>query len=229
MIAVMVGTWMSAAAYDFTGKSAEGKTMFFTVNAKGVATCEVTFDKKSDYTGIVSIPETVEHDGRSYKVTAIGKDAFKNCGNMIMVKIPNTVRSIGEGAFENCSRLKLVDIPASVMHVQKRAFANCPGMTKVVFGKYLASVGDMAFEGCRFLAYVTFNSQVKVGARAFAGCDKIVYIYNTSAVPPILERPELMFVSHVYKTSEVYAPKDNLTTYKSAAGWREFSCIKEYE
>lgn len=229
LLIIAINAAYCAVAYDFTGKTAEGRTMFFSINAKGVNTCEVTFDKGSDYSGIITIPGTVEYQGQTYKVTAIGKDAFRNCQNIIMVKIPNNVRTIKESAFENCQRMKLVELPPSIMQIQKRAFANCSGLTQVTFGNYLANIGELAFENCRFLAYITFNSQVKIAQKAFNGCDKIIYIYCNSNVPPVIEKVEQTFMMHIYRTTIVYAPEENIDDYKSAIGWKDFRFLKVEE
>ena len=63
-----------------------------------------TVIKKStgSYSGVVVIPESVEHDGATYCVTSIGEYAFYNCFGLTSVTIPNSVTSIGESAFYNC-------------------------------------------------------------------------------------------------------------------------------
>lgn len=45
----------------------------------------------------VVIPETIEVNERSYRVTSIGDYAFKNCSSLISVTLPNSVTHIGKG------------------------------------------------------------------------------------------------------------------------------------
>jgi hypothetical protein len=55
-------------------------------------------------------------------VTAIGNDAFKDCGGLIGAAIPNSVTTIGEGAFFFCVNMKNVTIPDSVTDIGAYAF-----------------------------------------------------------------------------------------------------------
>lgn len=51
------------------------------------------------YSGNVNIPETVEYDGSTYKVTSIGRSAFSECNDLTSVSIPSSVKTIGRYAF----------------------------------------------------------------------------------------------------------------------------------
>ena len=51
-------------------------------------TAEVTSKPSDKYTGIVSIPETVNIDGVTYSVTSIGYCAFRWCSGLTSVTIP---------------------------------------------------------------------------------------------------------------------------------------------
>lgn len=75
------------------------------------ATVEVAKPRyQSDYHGDIVIPETVEHDGKTYTVTAIESRAFYRCMELTSLKIPQTMRTIGADAFWDCDNLKTVDI-----------------------------------------------------------------------------------------------------------------------
>ncbi|MBO7143776.1 MAG: leucine-rich repeat domain-containing protein [Salinivirgaceae bacterium] len=65
----------------------------------------------TELTGELSIPITVENDGIIYNVTNIVADAFKDCGNLITVIVPNSVTNIGLGAFSGCSSLVSISLP----------------------------------------------------------------------------------------------------------------------
>lgn len=68
------------------------------------STVEVTKDTSYKTLKSVVIPEKVELEGKSYKVTSIGMDAFANCSSLESVKIPESVTNIGIDAFCYCSR-----------------------------------------------------------------------------------------------------------------------------
>lgn len=68
-------------------------------------TVEVTFigDNYStffgEYTGVVTIPDSVVYNGATYHVIAIGEGAFGSCSGLSAVEIPASVTSIGKNAF----------------------------------------------------------------------------------------------------------------------------------
>ena len=45
---------------------------------------------KGLYSGTITIPATVTHEGVEYSVTKIGDDAFKNCNSLTSVTIPES-------------------------------------------------------------------------------------------------------------------------------------------
>ena len=89
------------------------------------------------YSGSVTIPSAVTHNGITYSVTSIGNSAFCKCYGLTSITIPNSVTSIGDWAFEYCSGLTSITIPNSV-----------------------TSIGDWAFEGCTGLTYLSIPNSV---------------------------------------------------------------------
>lgn len=66
-----------------------------------------------DEEGKVEIPATVEIDGKTYTVTEIAADAFKDNKELKEVTIPGTVTKIGDGAFAGCENLRAIYVFAS--------------------------------------------------------------------------------------------------------------------
>ena len=85
-----------------------------------------------EYSGAITIPESVTYNGVTYSVTSIGNSAFSNCDRLTSVTIPSSVTSINNYAFFICSGLKLVTIPNSVTTIGKEAFDRCSGLKKVI-------------------------------------------------------------------------------------------------
>ena len=84
-------------------------------NITGTNTVEVTYGlgKENTYSGDVSIPATVSYGGKSYRVTAIGDEAFIACESLHSVVIPNSVISIGSEAFIGCYNLYYITCQAT--------------------------------------------------------------------------------------------------------------------
>ena len=53
-------------------------------------TAEVTYFKKFNYSGEVTIPAAVTYKDNQYSVTSIGSEAFKNCWELTSITIPNS-------------------------------------------------------------------------------------------------------------------------------------------
>lgn len=61
--------------------------------------------------------------GGGTKITAIGKNAFKDFPNLYSVEIKSYITEIRSGAFSNCPRLKSVSVPDTAKnHIAKDAF-----------------------------------------------------------------------------------------------------------
>ena len=73
------------------------------------------------YSGAVSIPQTVEHGGTTYTVTALAESAFEDCSNVTALTLPPTIRSIGAYCFYNCNFTSL-QLPDSLRSLGDHAF-----------------------------------------------------------------------------------------------------------
>ena len=71
---------------------------------KVIPTYQYELDDIDSYTGNIVIPTTVEHNGTTYTVTAIGDGAFAGC-DVETMEWSSNVNTIGNGAFYDCSSL----------------------------------------------------------------------------------------------------------------------------
>ena len=108
-------------------------------------TVEVTFGTNK-YTGHVSIPKSVTHNGNSYSVTAIGKSGFSYCEELTGVTIPNGITSIGEYAFNECVGLTSITIPSSVTSIGSNAFSNCTSINNITIPNNITYIGGHTFD-----------------------------------------------------------------------------------
>ena len=154
----------------------EATGIYFIVT--GNNTVKVTYHDTdyNTYTGTVTIPSSVEYEGRTYTVNEIGDMAFVNCPNLTSVTIPNTVTSIGVGAFSNTG-LVSITIPDSVESIGEGLFVHCPDMVSVTLSDAITGIPDQTFRLCSSLASVTLSSHLTtIGNRAFEGCGSLASI-----------------------------------------------------
>ena len=144
------------------------------------------------YSGSITIPATVIHEGVNYSVTSIGSYAFAACSSLTTINIPEGVTSIENWAFYNCSSLTAITLPESVKSIEGDAFYYCKSLTTITIpeGSQLTSIGDNAFYDCSNLTTINIpeNSQwTSIGSYAFAACSSLTTINIPEGVTSIGE------------------------------------------
>ena len=181
--AVLSLMWcVNVGAYDFSADN-----IYYTINEKTL-TAEVTYASESynSYSGQVVIPATVENDGKTYAVAAVGDNAFRDCTELTDVIFGSNVTTIGKRAFLNCSSLTTVTIAEGVTEIGDYAFAQCGGLKIVTMDNDAPlQVGSGAFLRCTSLQSVKWQSSetlegrggiTSVGTSAFAHCTSLTSI-----------------------------------------------------
>ena len=115
-------------------------------------TCRDT--RYNSYIGDVIVPERVTVDGEELLVTAIGDNAFRDCGGLTSVTLPQSLTRIGALAFRNCYNLSAVDIPQQVSSIGLQAFAACLALESITLPQSVTQVAARAFVGCESLKTV---------------------------------------------------------------------------
>ena len=129
-----------------------------------------------NYTGDLVIPENVTYNGRSYKITSIGKLAFYDCSGFTgSLYIPSSMISIGDYAFYGCKGFTgSLTIPNSVNSIGKAAFYNCEGFNgTLTISNNITSIEDYTFSGCKGLTgslRIPYSINT-IGNYAFFGCE----------------------------------------------------------
>lgn len=119
----------------------------------------------------VDIPESVNYNGKTYKVTEIGHQAFMGMKKIKTVHIPSSVVFIGQSSFGITLSLERITIPGSVRTIGDSAFFNS-GVGEVNLTDGLQYIGDTAFRYCNSLKSITIPSSVAwIGNLAFLDCN----------------------------------------------------------
>ena len=156
----------------------------------------------SSYSGVVTIPNTVTHDGVTYMVTGISENAFYGSADLTAVTIGDYVTSIGYDAFRDCK-----------------------GLTHIVLGDYVITVADNAFYGCSNLKSVTMGKGLDyLGYAAFGGCKLLTDVICKAATPPTMFSVDT-FDSMVYQSASLHVYPPVMESYKTASDWSNFSNI----
>lgn len=96
----------------------------------------------------LSIPSTVELNGRTYDVTELEKESLIYAYQLESVKIGNKVTSIPAKYFYNCHNLKSVSLGESVTEIGDKVFYKLENLQTVkLFCLNLKSIGEKAFWG----------------------------------------------------------------------------------
>ncbi|MBQ3731382.1 MAG: leucine-rich repeat protein [Muribaculaceae bacterium] len=182
-LAVALASALGAKAYDFVEPG-------FYLNITGTNTVEITYNNSNpdynSYTGYVSIPASITHNGTTYTVTAIGNAAFRNCDGLTGVSIPNTVTRIGNFAFYDCPGLTNISIPYGVTHLGWDAFART-GLTSIYIPGSVTYIGSEMFYYCTSLRNVILPETITNFdlMRTFQGCTSLSRIVIPNGVAAI--------------------------------------------
>ncbi len=138
----LLSVLLSAVVFIFfcTGTVAfadETNVFDYETNADGTVT--ITGYKANDRD--ILIPEAVD----TYKVTAIGDNAFSGMSRIEKVTINADITSIGSSAFYGCVSLEEVEIPDTVTQIGEYAFGNCPLLTDDIIPDNVQNKNDKIF------------------------------------------------------------------------------------
>ena len=108
--------WIGDFYYKITSESE--RTVELVQNPDGC------FYSSGGYRGRIVIPDSVEYEGKYYKVTSFGKEVFTNSN--ISIKFPKTLRIIKEKCFYTSTTLQpIVVLPDSLEIIDLYAFYCC--------------------------------------------------------------------------------------------------------
>ena len=171
----------------------------------------------------VDIPEVVEFNEVSYRVTRIKVEGFSGYPSLASITIPKSVTSIEPGAFNGCDSLDSIVVAEGNTVYDSRDNCNAIiekatntlicGCRNTTIPNSVTSIGVRAFNECFRLTTITMpNSVTEIGARAFANCHKLTDITIPDSVTSIGERAFLW----CFSLSTVTIPNSVTTIEKRA-------------
>ena len=185
-------------AYDVAVENEDGVTICYSYINDGKELAVVKAESPYSYSNdvIFNIPQTVKIDGMEYPVTRIDDEAFKN-STVVMIELPDGIKSIGESAFSLCKNLISIKIPDSVEgQIGKRCFYGCGMLKSVQIGEGITKIENNSFENCSKLEKVVLPDNVAViSATSFNGCTNLASISFGKGITSIIEG----YASHAWE------------------------------
>ncbi|MDE5790906.1 MAG: leucine-rich repeat domain-containing protein [Muribaculaceae bacterium] len=210
-----------------------------------------SIENPSAYTGVIVIPSEFVDEEKTYTVTEIDADAFKE-STVTSVTLPATIGKIGANAFADSSLSEIkgaegVDISASIKSLGAYAFSGCQNLTAFFLPGSLTAVPEGLYKGCGLTSVeipetiVTLGassfenntslisldipaSVTEIGENAFAGCTALQTIKVNSVYPPAIS--ENTFSESVYPVASLQIPSGFEDEYKAKDGWKNFTNIE---
>lgn len=140
---------------------------------------EVTYnnDNYNSYSGEVVIPGNITHGEKSYKVTSIAYNAFKDCINLTSVIIGENINKFSNDIFSDCTALKEI-----IVSDNNPQYLSVDG---ILFNKDKTEL--IIFPNAKSGTYTIPNSVISIHNRAFYGCTKLTSITIPEGITSIYQ------------------------------------------
>lgn len=155
----------------------------------------------------------------SDNITSISNYAFRGCGNLSSITIPNKVRYFSNYIFQNCYSLSSIVIPKSVYSIQTSAFQNCYSLSSIAIPKITGSISNYAFHSCYSLSGITIpNSITSIGTYAFYGCTGVAF-YDFSTYTSVPKLSSGYVFSLIPPDCKIRVPSELYDEWIAATNW----------
>ena len=152
----------------------------------------------------VTIPRTIEFNGKTHYVTSIGKEAFYYCTSLTSITLPISVTEIGKNTFLYCPQLENVYYEGSIEDWCHITFGNGTSnpmyyakhfymlngkneyeeVTSIEIPDTITRINDYQFYGFNNVTSITISSNViEIGENAFQDCSSLTIYCETETQP----------------------------------------------
>lgn len=134
-------------------------------------------------------------------IIEIGTQAFNNCMDLLLDKLPSSLTTLGTTVFYNCSKITINSIPQGIKTIPSQVFQKCKAITEMTFEGDITRIYTYAFADATKLTKLSFP--------------------NNTSVPTLVDINA--FQKCPLETIEV--PSSLVDSWKSATNWSNYADI----
>ena len=136
----------------------------------------------------VEVPATVDYNGNTYNVVAIGHSTFQASPNLMQVTLPTSIAAIADSAFRDSPKLIAVTNMVNASVIDDYAFFNCPKLAFIQLSSDLTQISGHCFQQDSSLTAVTIPEGVtSIQVCAFQSCVNLKSVTIPSTVNEIVQ------------------------------------------
>lgn len=99
----------------------------------------------------IVIGETVMYGERSFLLSGIAENAFRNNNKIRSISLPDNIDILSDALFSDCSNLSVVNLPRQTLKLGSSTFMGCVKLEKIKIPKTIISIGSSCFRSCSSL------------------------------------------------------------------------------
>ena len=205
----------------------------------------ISEDKTDTVKGDITIPGTIEYEGETYHITAVGRYGFDQCKDITSVTICEGVETLSYAALYRCRNLTSISLPSSLKSIEEVAFAST-GITSLIIPEGVTEIKSGIAKDCYLtelslpstlttlpdysLSYIFSLEEITVpasidsiGQNVFSNCSSLKTIYIKGNVTKI--NPHAFYNIGYSGVDKIYVPKGTLANYANIV--EEYDKIEE--
>ena len=192
---------ITTTAHDF-----EVDGIYYNITSSKKLTVAVTYQGRdydkydNEYSDFfITIPPTVTYEGKTYSITEIGSEAFRECRRIKAITLPESITKINICAFCDCDSLISISIPKGITTIGKQAFFNCWQLPSITLPEGIKKIETSTFFNCGSLTSITIPESVtEIEGKAFYGCSNLMSIILPKNITRIRDEA-FKFCNNLYK------------------------------